>query len=289
MYQYYKQEHDSCKYNMSDNEIGFRIATPKQGEIYKGTKPKHNSIVFILEGEVEFSYGEYLFQQLGKGDIFLLPQSFEMYSKALTDCKIMILSFDNEIESLCDNCTLSDYKKSDADMEYVFGPLKITQTIRYFCELMEEYLQMDIRCSYIHQLKQRELFLLFRYSYSRVQMIQFFLPLIGEHVSFKNKVFKFYNQGVGVKELAGRFNMSETPFVAKFKSEFNDTPYQWVLKQKRKHIMLRLSIPETTISDIVSEFKFTDAAHFLKYCKKHFGCTPNELLKQIKESRAIKQ
>lgn len=265
MYEYYKQQHADCKHNMPDNEIGFKIVTPIKGEIYKGDKPLHNSVVFMLEGKVELSYGEYLHQQFSEGDMFLLPQSQGRYSTALTDCKIMVLSFDNEIEALCDNCTLSEYKKSDADMEYVFAPLKMTSTILHFCQLMEEYLQMDMRCSYIHQLKQRELFLLFRYCYKRVEMIQFFLPLIGEHVSFKNKVFKLYNQGVGVQELAAQFNMSETPFVAKFKAEFNATPYQWVLKQKRKHIMWRLSMPGTTISDIVREFKFTDGAHFLKY------------------------
>lgn len=281
----YKKDHSKCEFNIKGHTIGFKTMQLKKGDIYKGYKPLYYSIVFIFKGEVEFSYNEYLNKRFVAKDMFLLPQATEMYGKALTDCNMLVLSFNNEVESYCDKCTMSSYEKSDIDIKYEFKALKMTETIMNFCELTIEYLNMDVKCMYMYQLKQKELFLLMRYSYTKKELIQFFLPMIGESMSFQNKIHKYYHEGVTVKELPGRFNMSETPFTKKFKKEFGISPYQWMLKQKRNHIMLRLSMPETKLTDIIRDFGFTDASHFLKYCKKQFGCTPVDLMKELKRKR----
>ncbi|WP_230584158.1 helix-turn-helix domain-containing protein, partial [Bacteroides fragilis] len=35
---------------------------------------------------------------------------------------------------------------------------------------------------------------------------------------------------------------------------------------------------ETTVGELMEEFRFESQAHFTHYCKQHFNCTPRELI-----------
>ena len=277
-----KKEKFLCQYYIPNYNIGFKIVTPSKGEVYVGTKKTHNSMVFMLDGEVEFSYNEFLNRNFKKGDLFFVPQSAEMFGKALTKSKMLVLTFNNRVESLCDNCCLSDYSSHKLDVDYDFKPLKLTPSILKFANIMEYYIDTELRCSFMHELKQKELFILMSNSYSPNELIEFFYPIVGSNPDFKSTIFEMYSEGLSVQQFAQKFGMSYTGFLRKFKAEFGEPVQDWMLKQKAKHIKLKLSIPGTTISDIVNQFQFTDASHFTKYCHKYFGCTLSALIKQIR-------
>lgn len=77
--------------------------------------------------------------------------------------------------------------------------------------------------------------------------------------------------------------MSASTFNRKFKAEFNDSAYQWLLKQKAEQIKMRLMNESTTLSDIIREFGFHSHSHLQKYCKTHFNMNPSELKKRLRE------
>ena len=76
-----------------------------------------------------------------------------------------------------------------------------------------------------------------------------------------------------------------TNFNNKFREEFGISPHQWLLKQKAKHVRFKLAEPENTLSDVMQLYKFNSATHFTRFCKQQFGCTPSELLRQLKADR----
>lgn len=229
-----------------------------------------------------FSYNDFLNHHFKEGDLLFLPQSSEIFGKAISDSKMLILNFNNSVKNLCDNCCLPNYLKDLDSINYTFKPLALNPTLLMFANLVENYLTTSIKCSYLHQLKQKELFVIMNSIYSRNELLELFYPIIGGSIDFKSRILDCYSYNTSVIELANKFGMSYTSFLRKFKSEFGETVQTWMLKQKAKHIKLRLSLPETTISDIIREFGFTDAPHFTKYCRRQYGCTPTVMIHQIR-------
>ena len=138
-------------------------------------------------------------------------------------------------------------------------------------------------CDYLYDLKQKELFIILTYNYTRKELAEFFYPVLGYGTSFKQRFQAIYKNGLSISEIASKMNMSLRTFSRKFYVEFGEPARYWLLKQKAKNIKLKLSIPGTTISDIILEFDFTDMSHFTKFCKHFYDCTPAELMRQIKE------
>ena len=101
----------TCMYFIPDYDIGFKMVTPKQGDHYYGQRYDNHSLVFLLEGKLEFSYNEFLNKLFVPGDIFFIPQAAEIFGTALSNAKMLILAFNNRVESLCDRCRLSQAKK----------------------------------------------------------------------------------------------------------------------------------------------------------------------------------
>lgn len=272
----------NCLHYIPDYNIGFKVVSPVQGELYNGSKFNSHSLVFVLEGEIEFSYDDFLYRRFKAQDLFFVPQSSEMFGMAITDAKLLVLTFNNRVESLCDRCRLSEYAGYLAEIEYDFKPLKITATLLSFAKLMEIYIDKEIKCSYLHELKQKELFVLIGAEYTERELVELFYPISGGNIDFRTRILENFRYGLDVSELAERFGMSYSPFLRRFKKEFGIPAQEWMLKQKAKHIKLRLSIHSTTVQDIIREFNFTDVPHFIHFCNKQYGCTPKELIKNIR-------
>ncbi len=101
-------------------------------------------------------------------------------------------------------------------------------------------------------------------------------------VDFKSFVMANYLKVESVEEFArlGGYNVST--FRKKFKAHFNESAYQWILKQKSKHIKYKISIENVAFKDIMDEYGFATPAHFNEYCKTHFGMTPSQLRESLK-------
>lgn len=273
----------SCQYHIHDYHIEFKIIHPQKEERYEGRKFGHNSLIFVMEGEVTFSYNDFLNCHFREGDLLFLPQSSEISGIAISNTKMMILNFNNSIKNLYDNALPANYSDEIKTINYTFKPLRLTQTLLVFADLIEEYLSANIKCGYLHELKQKELFVIMSHIYNKKDLLELFYPVIGGNMDFKSRILENYNIHISVNELAKKFGMCYTSFLRKFKAEFGVTVQEWILNQKAKLIKAKLSFPETTISDIIREFDFTDAPHFTKYCKKQYGCTPTELIKKLRQ------
>lgn len=277
--------HNECKYYISEYYIGFRKVTPKKGDHYIGKKYAYNTLVFVLDGEVEFSYNEYT-NRFQKGDMIFIPQASHMYGKALTDANMLVQTYDLLTESYCSNCVLSRMKFSTEglnEVKYDFSPLKMTPAITQFAALFDTYISEDYRCMHLHELKQKELFIIMEYNYTHKQMMEFFYPIIGEDIPFRAKVLKIAHEQLSVEEYAQRFNMSARNFSRKFNAEFGQTVHQWMLQRKVAQVKLKLSIPGVSIADILQDFHFADGPHFYRFCREHFGNTAKELMQKLRD------
>ena len=273
------------------SDTGFRLIPLVKGDHIAANNIEFCNLVFVLEGEVEFSSSDFLRQRFKQDEFFFLPHATDIYGIAVVDSRVLLLSFGNRVELPCDNCTLYSYVKSynyvkeEKEIPNLFRPLQVTSQIKLFEEQMVSYLLVakKMPCDYLYDLKQKELFIILTYNYTRKELAEFFYPVLGYGTSFKQRFQAIYKNGLSISEIASKMNMSLRTFSRKFYVEFGEPARYWLLKQKAKNIKLKLSIPGTTISDIILEFDFTDMSHFTKFCKHFYDCTPAELMRQIKE------
>lgn len=213
--------------------------------------------------------------------MFFLPHASSVHSEVLVDSKFVTLTFDANIESLCDACSLINYVKLKDEIIYDFAALQMSQDVLNVVQQVEKYISMDMKCAFMHKLKQQELFLLFQYCYTKEQIINLFYPIIGMF-DFKSWVLENHQINMSLESLASKYNLNPKSFSRKFSNELGISFRKWSLQQKAKHILLRLSVQGTTFSDIVREFNFSDQRCFYTFCKEQYGCTATELLKKIR-------
>lgn len=265
---------------------GFKLITTQCGDYIPLIQMECFTMVFLLEGKVEFSCGDSLKQCFCENDFFFLPCIPEVSGCALEDAKLMMLLFDSKVEMSCDDCSLYSYLKdapAEATANGSFRSLYATPQIRQFEETMAAYLQSDKPelCNCLRVLKQQELFILLTYNYTKKELTDFFYPVMSYITNFKQNFLAHYRSGLTIGEIASKMNMSMRNFSRRFCQEFGMNARQWLLDQKAKSIKVKLSVPGVTIADIIIQYDFTDLSHFTKFCKHYYGCTPAVLCCRI--------
>ncbi|MDR1356888.1 MAG: AraC family transcriptional regulator [Tannerellaceae bacterium] len=138
----------------------------------------------------------------------------------------------------------------------------------------------------MHELKHQELFLILHTQYPKEELANLFYPIIGKSIDFRTLIIDNYLKIHHIDELAEMSGMGRTNFDSKFKEEFGTSPHQWILKQKARHVRNNLGEPGATFSDVMRKYNFNSATHFTRFCKQQFGCTPTELVRQIRKSES---
>jgi AraC-like DNA-binding protein len=272
----YLEEHVSCRHYVADYRCSFNYRDIKFGDKVDFDK-RHNYLVFLHEGEVLVTCNEFTNRRFTTGDIFFIPKSAATEFTATGNSKLMVCVFDT-VKNVCDKFSLTSYWTICKTMKYDFRPVSIVPQFDVFLKQLNYYLEQGVKCEHFHELKQQEMFLLFRWFYPREQLALLFYPIIGKSLDFKGYVLENYMRVRNINELVQESRMGRSSFDVMFKAEFGMSPGQWLLKQKAKHIKFAMSTPGVNISDIMIKFEFNSATHLTRFCKQQFGCTPSELM-----------
>ena len=275
----YLHEHLSCRHYVSDYRCSFVYRDIKAGEKMDFDN-SYNYLIFLLEGKMVVSCNEFIDRSFVKDDILFIPKSVETRCTVVADSKLMVCVVDT-IKNICDKFSLMSYWPLCKEIKYDFQPIKIVPQLEVFLGQLAHHLDDGIKCEHFHELKHQELFLHFRWYYTKEQLAELFHPIIGQSLSFRMFVLDNFLKVESVHELVELSAMSRSSFDVMFKKEFDMPAGQWLLKQKAKHIKFEMSKPGTNISDIIIKFNFNSNTHFNRFCRQQFGCTPQEMINKL--------
>jgi AraC-like DNA-binding protein len=274
---FYLDEHRSCGSYISDYHIGFKNCQIKQGEFIVPANKEYHCLFFLINGQVDLFYESQTYH-LRKDTIWLIPMSSDYKICANTDTVLILSYFDKPVD-LCEELALESLSVLLEQKSNTFT-LKINKPLKSFLSTMIFYINEGISCKHFHEIKQKELFYLMRYFYTKTDIAGLFAPIISKNLDFKNKVLANYLNVSSVKELAQICNCSLSSFNRIFKKNFNENPYFWLQNQRIKYITGRLSDKNIPLGQIVDEFRFSSPSHFTIFCKKHLNLTPSQFRKQ---------
>lgn len=276
---HYFNEHKSCENYITNNLSGFKHLVIKKGESISFIEKTYNYLFFVTKGEVEILCNEFS-RIIKSGEVILIPKSADSAIRILRNTEIVIHSF-TQLLNLCDRFALENLETYTNKISYNFEAIKIATPLYSFLESLSFYLDNKLFCKHIQEIKQTEMFMLFRAFYSKEECAALFYPLLSINIDFKNMILENFQNVRTVQELADICCLSLTTFNRRFKELFKDSPYNWILKQKAKHIQMKLRQPNIPICDIIEEYGFSSPGHFTSYCKTHFNMTPTELRKKL--------
>lgn len=269
----YLDEHVDCANYVSEASSGFKYTQMNQDEHFSIEDKRAKHIFFIRQGRMKVRYNEFDYTEFGTDEMFFIPKFSDCHVVALTQCSFIVHIYSNDVK-LCDTTTLQSMIRHSKSITYEFASLPINETLALYLELLRTYLQAGANCRHLHEIKQRELFILYRLCYRKEDLAHFFFPVLGKSMDFRDKIMTHYSSVKTVGELAAACGYSVSRFRELFSVEFGQAPYRWMQKQMPIQIKGRLTQTQIPIKEIADEFGFSSPSHFCKYCKSQYGETP---------------
>ncbi|MDR0815259.1 MAG: helix-turn-helix transcriptional regulator [Bacteroidales bacterium] len=277
----YVDEHVSCCNFAAAYKNGFKYFQLAKGQDMILPDNKFNRILFVLAGEATLRVDSIEYA-VTKEEISFLKLHEQYKVTAVTDIDIIVNYFEQTID-LCAAFSM-DKLLSYVDSEQTKTPtLKPNPMLETFLTSLVFYLGSGANCKYLHEVKQKELFFIFRFFYTKEALAAFFTPVICNNFDFKKAVLDNYRKIGSVKELAVICNCSMTSFLRQFKATFNEQPLAWLQDQRLQAVTKMLSKQSIPFCQIIDEFGFSAPSHFTVFCKKHLGMTPTQYRKYATE------
>ncbi|MDR1919110.1 MAG: AraC family transcriptional regulator [Tannerellaceae bacterium] len=265
--------------------IGFKQYRLQEGYLYNSMHKNCNQIVFLLEGKMIVSSSEALGKIVRGGEFFFLPISADMSCKILSPSNLLIFFFD-QFKNSCDSAYFRELWGLCAQMDYQFKVLSMRPPLSRFAANLTKHFNEDLDVPEYQYAKNEELLYLLRLAYSKEEMAAIFYPIVGKSLDFRKFVMDNYLEVKNIHGLVRRSGLKRKTFDRQFNDEFGLPPYQWVLKQKAKHIRYALSETDEQMQEIMKKYGFAIAPHFTRFCKDYFDSTPLELRKRLRVEKS---
>lgn len=273
----YIEEHLSCNNYLVNVRIGFKYFEFTGEEKFEENRTDKNYLMFFLKGDFKISCNQFLDRWFHEGEMILIPKS-SLVEGAMTKGAQMVSLYFDVLESPCDKLIFQSLAVICDKMKYDFSPLEIRHPLTLFLEMLTYFLKNGMNCHHIHDLMQREFFLLLRGFYKKEEIALLFHPIIGKELDFKDFIIQNYLDVNSIDELISLSHMGRTSFYTKFRSVFGVTAKQWMLKQMNQRILGMVVEPGISIKKLMEDIQFESQAHLNRHFKKYFGCTPKQLI-----------
>ncbi|MGL4804771.1 MAG: helix-turn-helix domain-containing protein [Bacteroidales bacterium] len=276
---HYKNEHVGCsKYKSKEDAAFFFESTSDAACIYKENACKNNLLMFVVEGSIRIKSHYFRNRKIGKDEMFAIPKDFSYQITTSGKTRLLFFYFDSPASS-CSKQVLNSYRKLVLESEYKGTALMIKTPVQEFIQLLDIYLTAGASCAHLHDLKKEEVFLNLRWFYSKEDLAHLFFPILKHTCSFRRFVLDNCEKVNNVTEMIEYSNLSKSVFYEKFKKEFGVSAKQWMVNRLKNKMLFRVSEPDITAKDLMSEFNFSSPEHLNSFCKKQFGMTPTDLIR----------
>lgn len=282
----YLNEHLSCNHYVSDYRCSFRYYETEEDTTVESRRTDYNQLVFLMEGHAAVRCEEFGKRTFRGGDIFFLLRNAEASVRIRKNSRLIVCTFDVP-NNPCDKLALESYCELRADEKGTCSQVSIRPQMRQFLDLLACYLRNGIDCEHLHEIKQKEMFLIFKWFYTKKELGRLFRAMAGKSSGFKTSVIENYGKAANVDALARWCGMSRSSFDVQFKEVFGMPPGQWMLKQKAKHVLHALSFPDAVLSEVTDRFGFNSPSQFTRFCRRQFRRTPTEIVAAIRAGENI--
>ncbi|MDR1632738.1 MAG: AraC family transcriptional regulator [Dysgonamonadaceae bacterium] len=233
-------------------------------------------IFFLLEGNIRVTINDTDIYTVNAGEMILLPEAIPCKIEALKQSSMMKCAL--SVESLLVKIKLlEELSFENTNYEEAIKKLPVSEIIRQFLLLLRKCMEKGLVSYYFFDLKRSELNLLLFACYEKEELARFLQSVLSKDIQFRHFVLNNYLKVKNVQELAILANYSASGFIKKFQKIFDESPYQWMQKQKAAKILIDINRGVKSLQEIANEYKFSSYQHFSGFCKAMFGFPPTDI------------
>lgn len=168
----------------------------------------------------------------------------------------------------------------------LIGKVAPNDIIKKFVESLQFYFDNpDLVSDELLKLKIKELILLLIQTRNAPSVLNLFSDLFTpRNLSVVDVVNNHLFSGLSVNDLANLANLSVSTFSRTFQNIYNDTPANYIKKQRLERAKELLSVSSLTISEIAFQTCFNDTAHFSRSFKDEYKINPTAFRSSLKIS-----
>ena len=238
-------------------------------------------IFFVITGSVKLEIKTVEIHFVFSHEMFM-AQSDNSYSITMLEPTHLLVCHVPVESWFAEQKWINELIKDEKTISEAFFKLPVKKIIIRYLALLVLYLKEAIYPSYFFELKRQELFFLLFYYYPKYDLAQFLQCILSKDIQFKKFVMNNHFNAKNVQELAKFANYSTSGFIKKFQKCFNDSPYNWMQKQKARQISVEINRGVKSLQEIANEYKFSSYQHFSVFCKSQLGSPPTEILSKSK-------
>jgi AraC-like DNA-binding protein len=238
-----------------------------------------HQIVFLLEGKITYSYSNMLNKTFEASTFILFPAGYDILIQGEEKSKLLFINIYKRV-NFCNHFPLELlYKLNQQNKTCKLNPcaLKINEIIANYVNMLTQTNEDGLKCTYFHEIKQKELLFYLRAYYQKEDLLCFFFFFFNSDISFSEQIHQNIDKLKTVEEFAALTNYSIPGFKKRFVKVFGMPPYQWFTQERAKKIYHEINCTNKSFKKIAIDFNFSSPAHFNKFCKKVFGMTPSTI------------
>jgi AraC-like DNA-binding protein len=237
----------------------------------------HLMIVYVMEGEVNLSYGTVRDYHLSEGEFMIFPPGVRLsVGVGEQPAKLVALRIKNRVV-LCDKYVFGElwYNVDTSRLRHTH--LVAIPMVRIFMELLVDNVTGPLACHSFMETKILELFHYLRAYYDPEELAGFTQPLVSPNAQFMYFIWNNNRKAHNVNEFARMANCSLSAFKVKFKNVTGMAPSQWLALQKAQGVFHDISAGDKSLKQISQEYHFSSVSHLGTFCRKNFGQSPGML------------
>lgn len=277
----FSKKHPLRTYNMTSADDDFVYSELKRGQGFGAVQTPSHLLLIFLEGSCILDYEHFADRDFTTGQMVLIHRNSYYAGLATSDMKILIMPFETPVGEY-DIQILQTCHIDCSEIIYNFQPTPIHYPLTDFFNLLVYCIKEGISSRFFLEWKRQELFFYLMSFYTKSEVAYLFYEVMGHSLKFRKFIYDHYMEVDTLNELIELSNMSRSVFFRKFKEEFKETAYQWMLKHKCRQILRYLNRPDITIKEVVDKFKFSSFSNFNRFCKINYGCSPKQLMERIR-------
>lgn len=264
--------------SVPNSECEFQYIELRNGFLFtEDGKEKTYQLLFLLKGGIKVTYGENTAKEIGAKEFFLLSKDNRCSVRACADSIVLVMHFKkvNHTWNSKKIGNLLDAYPHSAETD--FPSLKIKPLLQAFLDLLTVYIkERNIEKSFFTW-KDEELLSLLYAIYAPKELSRLFFPVLRSDADFKSFVMANYlkaESAAGLAELAG---CSLVTLNRKFKKYFNDSAYQWMMRNRIIKIRERLKNSDIPLGEIAKEFGFHSSTELNRFCLRQLGMSARKM------------
>jgi AraC-like DNA-binding protein len=259
-------------------KIWENLILPKDYCVEKQTSYS-SMIFFILTGSVAICVNRSTRFNVSSGEMFMI-QIDSLYEITMLEQTHLMICHVSVEAWYSEQKRINELARNTKFVLEEFFKLPIKKILLHYLSLLDQCIKDSFNSSVFFELKRQELILLLFYYYSKDDLVRFLQAFLSGDILFKKFVINNYLNAGNVLELAKLANYSTSGFIKKFQKYFNESPYQWIQKQKAKQILIEMNQGTKSLQEIASEYKFSSYQHFSMFCKAQFGFPPTKIIEK---------